>query len=128
MLISARPQPTISYPDTVHGQPPRHADAWDAILGIGIVLGTACLLGHILCPARHARRAVSRADKDYVSFRDGWRCTYCGRRVSRRTRHIDHSVSHANGGTNHLNNLRLSCAPCNLSKGSLDARDFRRYC
>ncbi|MGO8790667.1 MAG: HNH endonuclease [Terriglobia bacterium] len=63
-------------------------------------------------------------DKEYVSRRDGWRCTFCGRRVSRGTRHIDHSVSRANGGTNHLNNLRLACSPCNLKKGSLNARQF----
>jgi len=63
-------------------------------------------------------------DREYVSLRDGWRCTYCGKRVTRSTRHIDHSVSRANGGTNHLNNLRLSCAACNLSKGAFNARQF----
>jgi hypothetical protein len=45
---------------------------------------------------------------------------------NRRTRHIDHSVSVADGGTDRLNNLRLSCEPCNLLKGALNAREFRR--
>jgi hypothetical protein len=62
---------------------------------------------------------------DYVSVRDGWQCAYCGRRVNRSTRHIDHRISRVNGGTNHLNNLSLACAPCNLSKGPLNARQFQ---
>jgi hypothetical protein len=62
---------------------------------------------------------------DYVSVRDGWHCVYCGRRVSRSTRHIDHRISRVNGGTNHLNNLSLACASCNLSKGPLNARQFQ---
>ena len=70
---------------------------------------------------------LRQEDREYVSVRDGWRCTFCGRRVSRRTRHIDHSVSRANGGTNHLNNLRLACSECNLSKGPLNAKQFWSY-
>lgn len=95
------------------------------LLGMGIAIGALWLLDQALNPPRPKRRPLRQADKDYVSLRDGWRCTYCDRRVSRRTRHIDHSVSVANGGTDHLNNLRLACAPCNLLKGALDARDFR---
>jgi len=104
---------------------------WTVLLAAGLVLGTCWTLGTLLDPepARRPRRRytsepVSISEKEYVSIRDGWRCTYCGRRVTRRTRHIDHSVSRANGGTNHLNNLRLSCAPCNLSKGPLNSREF----
>jgi len=67
---------------------------------------------------------VSDWEREYVSVRDNWRCVYCGVRVTRATRHIDHSVSRVNGGTNHLNNLRLSCRRCNLSKGPLNSRQF----
>lgn len=63
--------------------------------------------------------------KDCVWDRDERRCTYCGRRVTSSTGHVDHSVSRLNGGTNHLNNLRLACWECNQSKGSLNANQFR---
>ena len=96
------------------------------LLGIGLAIGALWLLDQALCPPRPKRRSLRQSDKEYISFRDGWRCTYCGRRVNRRSRHIDHSVSVANGGTDHFNNLRLACAPCNLLKGALNAREFRR--
>src|SRR6266404_462892 len=63
--------------------------------------------------------------KDYVSERDNWRCVYCNRPVTSATRHIDHRISRLNGGTNHLNNLSLACASCNLANGALNARQFR---
>ena len=96
------------------------------LLRIGLAIGALWLLDQALYPPRPKRRSLRQSDKEYISFRDGWRCTYCGRRVDRRTRHIDHSVSVANGGTDHLNNLRLACAQCNLLKGALNAREFRR--
>ena len=115
--VSARPTPSPVAPDTVN--------PGTVLLGIGLVLGALWLIDRV-SPEPSRRRTLRQADKDYVSQRDGWRCTYCNRRVNRRSRHIDHSVSVANGGTDHLNNLRLACAPCNLLKGSLNARDFRR--
>jgi hypothetical protein len=36
------------------------------------------------------------------------------------------SVSRVNGGTSHVNDLRLSCPGCNLSKPPLDARQLVR--
>ena len=106
---------------------------WSALLGVGLVLGGLWIAAELFSPQPAPRRRpryqsdpVSGADKDYVSVRDGWRCTYCGRRVTRGTRHIDHSVSRANGGSNHLNNLRVSCAACNLDKGALNSREFVR--
>jgi hypothetical protein len=107
---------------------------WSVLLGVGLVLGglwiAAELFGPQPAPRRRRRRyqaePVSIADKEYVSLRDGWQCVYCGRRVSRGSRHIDHRVSRTNGGTNHLNNLCLACASCNLSKGPLNSREFIR--
>jgi hypothetical protein len=113
--------------------PLRATSPWSALFGVSLVLGglwiAAELFGTQPAPRRRRRYQsdpVSMADKEYVSVRDGWRCTYCGRRVTRGTRHIDHSVSRANGGTNHLNNLRVSCAACNLGKGALNSREFTR--
>lgn len=113
-------QPTESYAK------PEAISPGGVLLGIGLAIGALWLLDQALNPSRPKRGSVRASDKDYVSFRDGWRCTYCDRRVNRRTRHIDHSVSVANGGTDHLNNLRLSCAPCNLRKGARNSREFQR--
>lgn len=106
--------------------------AFGVLLGAGLLVATVCLasdLFHLDHPARKKasnRRGVELWKKEYVSVRDSWRCTYCGRRVTQASRHVDHSRSLANGGTDHLNNLRLACSPCNLSKGALNSRDF--YC
>ncbi len=83
-------------------------------------------------PPRPRHRPINREQlevwkKSYVYERDGAHCVYCGFYVALGEEHIDHSVSRKNGGTNHLNNLRLACAPCNLSKGSLNSRQFRSY-
>jgi len=49
------------------------------------------------------------------------RCAYCGKRLNRTRKegHIDHLVSSAKGGTNHISNRVLSCATCN-EKEKLD--------
>ena len=124
------------YADAFAPVVPVDPDRNSKLLGALGALGLIGLFLYALSEQEPSRRRRSRAynaapvhdeDKEYVSVRDGWCCTYCGRQVSRRTRHIDHSVSRANGGTNHLNNLRLACATCNLSKGPLTARQFLAY-
>lgn len=42
-------------------------------------------------------------------------CAYCGILVEKRRKegHIDHLLSAAEGGANHISNRVLSCAPCN---------------
>ena len=96
----------------------------------GLLLGASWALDQFLKPPTAPKRRPRNREpleawkRDYVSMRDDWRCTYCGSRVTRRTRHIDHSRSRRNGGSNHLNNLRTACQFCNLSKGSLNARQF----
>lgn len=62
--------------------------------------------------------------RSIVQERDGSRCAYCERYT--RQGHVDHKVSRINGGTNRLNNLCWSCQPCNQSKGSLNAREYKR--
>jgi hypothetical protein len=97
----------------------------------GLFVGAIWLMAECSTPRPRAplvrRRNRERLEpwkKDYVSERDRWRCTYCQQRVTRANRHIDHSVSRRNGGSNHLNNLRTACRDCNLYKGSLNARQF----
>lgn len=65
--------------------------------------------------------------REYVFDRDRGHCAYCGIRVTWARHHIDHKIALACGGSNEVRNLALSCKPCNLSKGTLSAREFRRY-
>lgn len=63
-------------------------------------------------------------------------CRYCEKQITfsnygahgrRGAWHVDHSVSKANGGTNHLNNLFPACIPCNLEKGSRNGDSYIRW-
>lgn len=59
-----------------------------------------------------------------VRERDTEICAYCGSYAP--DGHVDHRVSRANGGSNHLNNLSWACPPCNWAKGAMNARQFFR--
>ena len=104
----------------------------DGLIRAGIAFGGALVIGRFLgallepddMPSE--RRVLSAAECDEIARRDGWCCVYCGVRVTRKTRHIDHAVSLANGGSNDWDNLVTACSACNLSKGSLDADEFLR--
>jgi 5-methylcytosine-specific restriction endonuclease McrA len=51
--------------------------------------------------------------------RDGGMCMKCGQRVPEKNYHIDHIVPLSRGGDEWaLNNLELSCPPCNMRKGA----------
>ena len=62
------------------------------------------------------------------------RCRYCGKqlafpnygRVGRRGAWaVDHSVSKANGGSDHGNNLYASCVDCNQDKGATNGASYK---
>lgn len=46
------------------------------------------------------------------------KCRLCGKPCAPQDTHIDHILSVANGGLTVLENLQVTCAACNLSKGS----------
>lgn len=48
-----------------------------------------------------------------------------GVRGSKGAWHIDHSLAKANGGTDHLNNLKPACIRCNEDKGTSSIRSAR---
>jgi 5-methylcytosine-specific restriction endonuclease McrA len=51
--------------------------------------------------------------------RDGGICMKCGEKVSKDDFHVDHIIPICAGGSEwDLNNLELSCPPCNLTKGA----------
>lgn len=59
----------------------------------------------------------------YILRRDGYRCQFrhlggIGPKCNRPAQHVDHIVPVAVGGSDDPENLRASCARCNLRKGS----------
>ena len=69
-------------------------------------------LYHDIKPTK--RKHNPKAVKNAVLKRDNYRCVKCG---STRNLEIDHKVSLANGGTNHIDNLQTLCQDCNRRKG-----------
>lgn len=60
--------------------------------------------------------------REYLLEKWGRRCAYCdGGNVPLQVEHI---VAKANGGTNRISNLTLSCERCNARKGTRDIREF----
>ena len=47
-------------------------------------------------------------------------CYWCGASVSKSNLHFDHIVALSKGGPHSIENLCVSCAPCNLSKANKD--------
>lgn len=52
-----------------------------------------------------------------VYARDSGKCAYCGD-VTGHVWHLEHIIPLSRGGTNAIDNLCVSCSPCNLSKGA----------
>jgi len=44
-------------------------------------------------------------------------CTYCGKKLVRKTATLDHIEPKCRGGSNKRSNLTLACQPCNRKKG-----------
>ncbi len=54
------------------------------------------------------------------------RCYWCGDRVRFSECHLDHIIALAKGGHHGLDNLCVSCAPCNLSKAAKKFDEWKR--
>lgn len=61
---------------------------------------------------------IPRAMRFEVLRRDGFACSYCGRKPPDVELHIDHVTPEALGGPSTPENLRTACADCNAGKGS----------
>jgi len=62
------------------------------------------------------RLGLTQKKKQSVFKRDGLECAYCKTCLAEKY-HIDHVLPISRGGNNNMNNLVVSCAACNLSKG-----------
>lgn len=55
------------------------------------------------------------------------RCTYCGVRLSKYTRTVDHVVPLSAGGEDIASNKVWSCRNCNQSKGAKTLREWEQF-
>lgn len=69
------------------------------------------------------RPKISKRKRQRVFDRDGERCVYCGDTSG--PFHLDHVQPLSRGGANSLDNLAVSCARCNMSKGSMTLEEWR---
>jgi 5-methylcytosine-specific restriction endonuclease McrA len=58
--------------------------------------------------------------------RDGLKCVYCGKNLSRHTITIDHIIPLSKNGNNDLNNLCIACKRCNTLKDNYTLKEFRK--
>lgn len=77
--------------------------------------------------AHHDRRAAGKMPGKYDIGRmlceQDARCAYCGELLSNGY-HIDHKLPVCHGGRNDIENLHLTCARCNLRKGTMTHEEF----
>ena len=76
---------------------------------------------HALAP--RARGNAFQPTRMRVAARDRWTCAVCGERIDPALRrphpdalHVDHVVRRADGGSDHVDNLRATHARCNLGR------------
>lgn len=65
---------------------------------------------------RGASRAESVSRRAIIA-RDESKCYLCGKLCEESEIHLDHVVPLSRGGEHSARNIRVACAPCNLSKG-----------
>lgn len=56
--------------------------------------------------------------KDRVYHRDGGKCGYCGKHLTRKEMTIDHIRPVSRGGKSDWENVVCCCQPCNVKKGN----------
>lgn len=71
---------------------------------------------------RHSTFGV--ANKRNLLVRDGWKCCYCGAKLSLRSGTVEHIVPQSKGGKNTLENTAIACKACNNIKGDLSLSAF----
>jgi len=91
------------------------------------------IAAHRPAPAPHAIINIEEADflekqilRQALHEREGGRCFYCSRRITRHRRCLDHVVPLAEFGRNSYRNLVSCCLECNSQKGERSAEEFLR--
>ena len=60
---------------------------------------------------------VEKVSRKEVYERDNGRCHICGKKVSKKSWHLDHLIPLIKGGEHSYRNVAVSCPKCNMSKG-----------
>ncbi|MGL5480224.1 MAG: HNH endonuclease [Clostridium sp.] len=55
------------------------------------------------------------------------RCFYCGKELKIKQRTIDHIIPLNRGGKTEYNNLIVCCKQCNIEKGDMTIKEYRKY-
>lgn len=56
--------------------------------------------------------------KRQLNEKFGCQCFWCGKELGDKEQTIDHLIPKSRGGSNNLENLRLTCFKCNNSRGN----------
>lgn len=67
--------------------------------------------------SRAARSPLTLPQRQRIIARDGYRCRYCAKKLTRATLQIDHVQPRRLGGLNTDDNLVSCCRGCNYAKG-----------
>jgi len=65
-----------------------------------------------------------RENRIKIFERDGYKCRYCGKQLTRFTATLDHVKPVAEGGDNSFDNLLTACLDCNSRKQKRPVGDF----
>lgn len=92
-----------------------------------------------ICQRRRAEQierptiATTESEADFYNIRenrlkiyerDNYRCTYCGKQLTRFTATLDHVTPVSEGGDNSAENLKTACLQCNSRKTGRPLGDF----
>jgi 5-methylcytosine-specific restriction endonuclease McrA len=69
----------------------------------------------------------TKGKREAVHKRDNSKCGYCGKRISRKHRTLDHIVPRSRGGNNNHHNLITACISCNQQKGTKTLAEYLEY-
>jgi hypothetical protein len=86
---------------------------------VGIVYKNAA--GKLNCCIDKIRNGVNKSSPKFQAIidRDGYECFYCGGSLTPATESVEHMLSKAHGGSNHIKNLVLAHRKCNSDAGHL---------
>ena len=65
--------------------------------------------------------------RNKIVQRDGCRCCYCNKHVTKKNRSLDHITPQLRGGSDTPENLVLTCKSCNSAKGSKSLKSYTNY-
>jgi 5-methylcytosine-specific restriction endonuclease McrA len=74
-----------------------------------------------------ARRRHFAANTRNVLIRDGFKCAYCGKRLTLNTATKDHVIPESKGGKTNMLNLVAACKPCNSRKDNFSCKEANMY-